>query len=599
MQMQSQNIESATMPKTLWGFYAKYILRKMHWLLLGIVCTKFLVGMDNILWPMYQRWIVAMLENVPSGVDLLKWCAPTILLIFSLDMSLNIFSVLRKWSVDVFRPKSSRKISETLTDYVHNQSVSFWVNRMAGQVQSRIDDIIHGVDSIVFDVLNVFVLIITSIINSLALLSVNKYIAIIFCVIFVLRVVFVWYMRNPIKKTSKDYADINAMLNGKLVDSFSNAISVKLFAGAVREHNYLAPIRSEHVIKKRKSTFWQRISLAVPNFIWTIMFVLTILLCVYLYSRGEMTVADIVYAISVYIMVVSSIGIIMDAIPSIIEQLSAASKSYKELSVPLDVVDKPNAAELNVKHGKIEIKNVSFKYKNKYILRDLSLTIKPGERVGIVGPSGAGKTTLVNLLMRFYDVRRGAILIDGVDIRDVTQNSLRENISFIPQDPAMFNRTIRDNIAYGRPDASDAEIKRAARFASADKFIMSTDKKYNTMVGDRGIKMSGGQRQRVAIARAFLKDAPILILDEATSALDSETEVAIQKSFEKLSHNRTTIAIAHRLSTLRNMDRIVVLDHGQIIESGTHKGLLRRGGEYARLWKMQSGGFLQEEKDEK
>lgn len=188
----------------------------------------------------------------------------------------------------------------------------------------------------------------------------------------------------------------------------------------------------------------------------------------------------------------------------------------------------------------------------------------------------AGKTTLVNLLMRFYEPTRGQILIDGVDIRDVTQDSLRQNISFIPQDPTMFNRTLRENISYGRPDATDAEIKRAARMAAADKFINGTDKKYDSMVGDRGIKLSGGQRQRIAIARAFLKDAPILILDEATSALDSETEIAIQSSFEKLAVGCTTIAIAHRLSTLRNMDRIVVLESGKIIEQGTHAQLLRK-----------------------
>lgn len=301
---------------------------------------------------------------------------------------------------------------------------------------------------------------------------------------------------------------------------------------------------------------------------------------------------------AVYSNVMAMIRNLINEIPTIIDGMSSASKGYKELSVPLEVVDKSDAPALNVTHGKIEFKNVSFGYKNRPVLRGLTLTIKPGERVGIVGPSGAGKTTLANLLMRFYDVKRGSILVDGVDIRDITQNSLRENIAFIPQDPAMFNRTIGENIAYGRPGATDTEIKRAARFASADKFINSTEKKYDTLVGDRGIKMSGGQRQRIAIARAFLKDAPILVLDEATSALDSETEVAIQKSFEKLSHNRTTIAIAHRLSTLRNMDRIVVLKRGQVVESGTHNSLLRRGGEYAKLWKMQSGGFLQDDKKE-
>ena len=584
------------MPKTLFGFYARNVFGKMRWLIVGIVITQIIVSLDNILWPMYQRWIVAMLEDAPSGVNLIKWCMPTILLILGLDMGLNVFSTLRRWFMDIFRPRSSREISEVLTDYVHAQSLSFWTGRMAGQIHSRITDIASGVDAIIYDVLNVVMLFIMMMINSVALFSVNKYVAIIFGFIFVSRAIFVWYLRNPIKTTAKNYADINSQLNGKLVDSFSNVIIIKLFSGVNREHNYLSPIRTEHIIRKRKSTFWQRVSLQVPLFIWTGMFVLTILLCVYLYSKNQMTIADIVYAISVYIMVVGSIGAIMDAIPNIIERMSAAGKAYSDLVVPITVTDAPNAPDLVVKRGKIEFKNVSFKYKNKYVLRDLTLTIKLGERVGIVGPSGAGKTTLVNLLMRFYDVAHGEILIDGTDIRTVTQQSLRENISFIPQDPAMFNRTIRENIAYGRPDATLSEIKNAARFASADKFISGTEKKYDTLVGDRGIKMSGGQRQRIAIARAFLKDAPILILDEATSALDSETEVAIQHSFEKLSHNRTTIAIAHRLSTLRNMDRIVVLDNGKIVESGTHNALLRRGGEYARLWKMQSGGFLQEEK---
>ena len=321
----------------------------------------------------------------------------------------------------------------------------------------------------------------------------------------------------------------------------------------------------------------------------------TLVLCAYLYGRGEMGLADIVYSTSVYFNVMGMIANLMNSISSIIDNMASAGKGYRNLVVPIEVDDAPNAVPLVVKHGKIEIKNVSFKYKNRYVLRDLSLTVKPGERVGIVGASGAGKTTLVNLLMRFYDVKSGTILIDGHDIRDVTQDSLRANISFIPQDPAMFNRTILENIAYGRPNATNDEIRRAAKNASADKFIMMTEKKYNTIVGDRGIKLSGGQKQRIAIARAFLKQAPILILDEATSALDSETEATIQHSFEKLSHNRTTIAIAHRLSTLRNMDRIVVLDKGRIIESGTHSSLLRRRGAYARLWKMQSGGFLQDE----
>jgi ABC-type multidrug transport system fused ATPase/permease subunit len=227
-------------------------------------------------------------------------------------------------------------------------------------------------------------------------------------------------------------------------------------------------------------------------------------------------------------------------------------------------------------------------------LKDFDLHIKSGEKVGLVGLSGAGKTTLVNLIMRMYDPTSGQINIDGQNIKHVTQDSLRQNIAFIPQDSTMFNRTLRENIAYGRPNASEKEIISAAKKASAHTFICNANDGYNTLVGDRGIKLSGGQRQRIAIARAFLKDSPILILDEATAALDSETENAIQKSFMQLSMNRTTLVIAHRLSTLKNMDRIIVLDHGKIVESGTHEQLLRNKKIYSRLWKMQSGGFIQE-----
>ena len=593
--MKKSETQNNFMPKTLLGFYRK-IFNGM-WILLCVASIiKLVAGFGAVLWPNYQRWIVAMLENAPAGVNLLKYCLPTILLITGLNLTESFLYIIRNWVVAILRPRFQRKISESLTDYLHSQSMGFWINRMAGQIYSRINDIISGIETIIFDIWNIFVMMIMVCINSIALFGVNKYVAWLFLLIFILRAVFMWYMRKPIKRTSKESADVNAKLTGKLVDSFSNATNVKLFAGVKREHDYMSPIRIERINAQRNASFWQRFSFWTPGVLWDIMFGATLVLCVYLFGRGAMNLADIVYSISVYLVVVGQIGGIMESIPNIIERMSAAGKAYSDLVVPITVTDAPNAPDLRVTRGKIEIKNVSFKYKNKYVLRDLTLTIKPGERVGIVGPSGAGKTTLVNLLMRFYDVARGEILIDGTDIRTVTQQSLRENISFIPQDPAMFNRTIRENIAYGRPDATIAEIKSAARFASADKFINGTEKKYDTLVGDRGIKMSGGQRQRIAIARAFLKDAPILILDEATSALDSETEVAIQHSFEKLSHNRTTIAIAHRLSTLRNMDRIVVLDGGKIVESGTHAALLRRGGEYARLWKMQSGGFLQEEK---
>jgi len=537
-----------------------------------------------------------MFENAPVGVDIMHHVMPTIVLIVILNMAISSAAIINNHIFSVVMPTLRRHISEILTDYVHTQSMSFWVNRMAGSINTNIGFCVTGAKVLIQDVWGMVVRLFIILANSALLFTVNKYIALTFIAVFILRAAFMWALRKPIKNSAEKRAKTASVLSGKVLDGFANQMVVRSFAGATREHNYLDEPRSENVKAIRYAMFIQRLSWAVPSYLWDIMLGLTVVFCAYLYSQGLMNIADIVYSMSVYYTVMGSISMLINQIPSVIDDLASAAKGYSELVVPITVTDAPNAPDLHVTRGKIEIKNVSFKYKNKYVLRDLTLTIKPGERVGIVGPSGAGKTTLVNLLMRFYDVAHGEILIDGTDIRKITQQSLRENISFIPQDPAMFNRTIRENIAYGRPDASLAEIKNAAHFASADKFISGTEKKYDTLVGDRGIKMSGGQRQRIAIARAFLKDAPILILDEATSALDSETEVAIQHSFEKLSHNRTTIAIAHRLSTLRNMDRIVVLDNGKIVESGTHAALLRRGGEYARLWKMQSGGFLQEEK---
>lgn len=596
--MKKCDVSDGALPKSLFKFYTKCVLKGSWKYLILFAFLKLLVGAELIMEPYYDRWIVAMFENAPTGMAIFKHVLPTILMIWIISNLITTVATF-KHQVDSFlQPRISRRISELLTDYVHSQSMAFWVHRMSGSINTNIRFCYGGFTVITNNIIDGAVKLITILINSALLFTVNKYIAFVFISVFIFRVAFMWMLQNPIKNSAERSAKSRSNLDGWLIDSFVNNGLVRMFAGKQREHNHLSPLRQENQDAARHAAFIQRIALTIPTYLWYTAFAGTLVLCAYLYGKQMMSLADIVYSVGVYVYVMFAISALIDQIPEIIDGLASAAKGYSDLVVPITVVDAPNAPDLKVKHGKIEIKNVSFKYKNKYVLRDLSLTINAGERVGIVGRSGAGKTTLVNLLMRFYDVARGKILIDGVDIRDVRQNSLRENISFIPQEPAMFNRTILENIAYSRPDATMAEIKRAAHSASADKFIMGTEKKYNTMVGDRGIKMSGGQRQRVAIARAFLKDAPILILDEATSALDSETEVAIQNSFEKLSHNRTTIAIAHRLSTLRNMDRIVVLDGGKIVESGTHAALLRRGGEYARLWKMQSGGFLQDDKQD-
>ncbi|MBR5903999.1 MAG: ABC transporter ATP-binding protein [Alphaproteobacteria bacterium] len=588
----SENIIS--LPKSLWAFYWKYGMKGQKLKALGWYLSVMLAFSGGFIFPMMERWIVDIFEKpLPAGMGLLEHATPTIILIIVLNMMMTIASILQATFRSHLLPYIKRQVSEVMTTYIHNQTMSFWVNRMSGKINSQIGYVERIADAgqmLVHTTGHLMIILV----NGGLLFAMNKYVAMLFIFALGFRIIYAYRLRNKVKKASEEASGANSNLNGQLVDSFSNYTIVKLFAGAKKEQQALVKPRDKYVETTKFSQYTMRLFWAIPTFLWDILYGSTIFFCVVLYQRGILSVAEVVYTLSVFYNVMGSISNIINTFPEIIDQVASAKKAYKELVVPIDITDKENAKNLVVKNGGIEFKNIYFKYKNKYVLKDLSLAIKPGERVGIVGSSGAGKTTLVNLLMRFYEPQKGEIVIDNQNINDVKQNSLRENIAFIPQEPTMFNRTIAENIGYGKFGASKEEIRRAAKFASADKFIMETEKKYDSIVGDKGIKLSGGQRQRIAIARAFLKNAPILVLDEATSALDSETEIAIQKSFDKLSKGRTTIAIAHRLSTLRNMDRIVVIDKGVIVEQGTHSALLRKKGKYYHLWQMQSGGFLQE-----
>lgn len=581
------------LPTSLWKFYLKYAFRGYGWIIFFWAIISLIMQFDNVLFPFYQKWLVQALETpIPDGMTWLQHILPTIILIVVLDISLMLCLIMRWFLYNRWGPYVVQKISTQLTNYTQSQSMSWWVSRLPGKVNQQIT-YVQNLPEIINILWWSFCVLVMIVINSGMLFKVNLYVAIMFLCAFAFRVLFAWGMRKKLKNASENSANAQSTLSGKLVDSLSNYSIVKSFSGARREEKYLESHRKKKIDTSIRFAFFNRLFFGIPGTLWSVFFGGTLFFCSVLYYRGEMTIADIVFTIGVFFSVMGSINVLINRLPDIIDKISSASKSYRELAGNIDVADIDNAPDLLVDRGAIEFKNVSFKYRRKYVLRDFNLKIKSGERVGIVGLSGAGKTTLVNLLMRFYDPNRGSVLIDNQDIAKVSQDSLRENISYIPQEPTMFNRTIAENIEYGRPGASLREIKVAAREASADEFINTTEKKYNSLVGDRGIKLSGGQRQRIAIARAFLKNAPILILDEATSALDSETEIAIQKSFDKLSSGHTTLVVAHRLSTLRNMDRIIVLDKGMVVESGTHNALLRRHGLYAKLWKMQSGGFLQ------
>ncbi len=405
-----------------------------------------------------------------------------------------------------------------------------------------------------------------------------------------------------IRRNAEATAEAGSMINGRIVDSYSNIHTLKLFAADgddsyVRDgfERYLAALRPF-----TRSLTGVRMALTALS---GVMIAVIGWFAIDLWVTGAITVGAVAFTLSLVLRLNMLLGRLMMQMNGILRGLGVLENSKALISQPLGLTDEPDAAPLVVDGGEVRADNVSFHYgKGGGVLDNVDLVVRPGEKVGLVGPSGAGKTTLVNLILRLYDLESGKILIDGQDVARVSQDSLRANIGVVSQDTALFHRPLRDNIRLGRPEASEEEVIAAAKRAQAHDFIADLrDVKgrtgYDAYVGERGVKLSGGQRQRVAIARVFLKDAPILILDEATSALDSDIEAAIQENLQELMRGKTVIAIAHRLSTIAALDRLVVIDGGRIAEQGTHDELVRRGGIYARLWKRQSGGFLFEEED--
>ncbi len=415
-----------------------------------------------------------------------------------------------------------------------------------------------------------------------------------------------------IKKASTEASEARSMLMGRIVDSYTNILTVKLFAHADREDGYARDGLREQMSK------WQA-SLRLLTKLELVLYTMNGLLlasvtglALWLWSGGLLTIGAIALATGLVIRIVNMSGWVLFTVAGIFENIGIVQEGVETISRRNDVVDVPHARPLTVTRGEIRFEEVRFNYGitsaqqdepgstlRPRIIRDLSLTIRPGEKVGLVGRSGAGKSTLVNLLLRFYDLEGGRILIDGQDISGVTQESLRAQIGMVTQDTSLLHRSVRHNILYGRPEAGEERAIAAARRAEAHDFVVAAaDMKgrrgYDAHVGERGVKLSGGQRQRISIARVLLKDAPILVLDEATSALDSEAEAAIQEQLFNLMQGKTVIAIAHRLSTIAAMDRLVIMDGGGIVEQGNHGELIQRGGLYAELWSRQSGGFLAE-----
>lgn len=385
-------------------------------------------------------------------------------------------------------------------------------------------------------------------------------------------------------------------IHGKVADALTNSLVVKTFGGELREERALNLMGQEFNHAYKKDIGFVSAEGSTRILLMVITQIIAISISSWLVAEGKVDIPTVIFCLSYLQLVGSQLFIIGDLLNGYEEALLEASPMTEMLMQPTKINDKVTAESITSLEPSVNLSNVSYRYSDSQdnVLSNIKLDIPAGQKVGLVGHSGAGKTTVTHLLLRFDDVSEGDILIGKYNIQDITQKSLRENIAYVPQEPMLFHRSLRENISYGKPDATDSEIRKAAKQANALEFIEKLPKGFDTLVGERGVKLSGGQRQRIAIARAILKDAPILILDEATSALDSESEKLIQQALEKLMKNRTSIVIAHRLSTIAKLDRIIVLDKGKIVEDGSHKELLEKDGVYASLWKHQSGGFLEE-----
>lgn len=489
--------------------------------------------------------------------------------------------------------------------YLLRQSVSFYQNEFAGRIATKVLQTSLAVRETVTKLLDVLMYIVVYFGSMVFLVAEADWrLMIPLLVWLVLYICVQLYFVPRLKKIASSQADARSEMTGRIVDSYTNISTIKLFSYTQREEQYAKQsmdVFLQPVYKQMRLV--TSLNFVIQSLNYLLVFSVAAV-SLYLWSLSAISAGAIAVAVSLALRLNGMAQWIMWEISSLFENIGTVADGMKTLSNPIEVADKPNANTLNVSQGAIEFNNVHFNYgkaanetNRSPVMNGLNLNIKPGEKIGLVGRSGAGKSTLVNLLLRFYDTDSGTIKIDGQNITDVSQESLRRYIAMVTQDTSLLHRSVKDNILYGRPDATHDEMINATKQAKALEFINDLvdskgNKGFNAQVGERGVTLSGGQRQRIAIARVLLKNAPILILDEATSALDSEVEAAIQASLDDLMTGKTVIAIAHRLSTIAQMDRLIVLDDGGVVEQGTHEQLIAKGGIYAALWTHQTGGFI-------
>jgi len=494
-------------------------------------------------------------------------------------------------------PALRRRIRRDLFGYLQHHSQRYFLGNFAGSLANRIAETSMGTAQVLWTLMfDFWPLTITFAVSLTLLAQVDTTLALVLGGWMTLYVAVSFLLSKRCRRYARDYAAARSLVSGKIVDSVTNIMNAKLFARRDFEREYLEHFLDFEVGRARR-VFWFMELIRWFQFTAAMGLMLGIVgYAIGLWIDGHMSVGEFAMAATLSLIIIEQARGLSRKFLDFFEYLGNVNDGVGIIVRPHEVRDTATAAPLVVARGEIRFEDVTFSYTGtRPVFEHLDLIVRPGEKLGLVGYSGSGKSTLLNLILRLFDVQHGRILIDGTDIAGVTQESLRRAIAMIPQDPMLFHRSLLENIRYGRLDASDDEVRVAADRAHADEFIRETEDGYASLVGERGVKLSGGQRQRIALARAILKDAPILLLDEATSALDSVTERHIQDSLRVLMTNKTVLVIAHRLSTLAHLDRIVVFHHGRIIEDGSHAALLAAGGHYARMWAMQAGGFLPED----